>query len=341
MNLNNKSLLITGGTGSFGNAVLKKYSQLDLSRIIIFSRDEKKQDEMRHLYPDDRIQYVIGDIRDYNSVEKALFGVDYVFHAAALKQVPSCEFHPIEAIKTNALGTDNVCRAAIQSKVKKLVLLSTDKAVLPLNVMGLTKGLSEKIMLSYASIAKDNKITFCATRYGNVLCSRGSVVPLFLDQIKKKTDLTITDPKMTRFLMTLDEAVGLVEYAFRYGACGDIMVKRSPASNIENLAKAVCQTMNVKPKFKVIGVRHGEKLFESLATAGEIYKSEQKNGFFRIPKDSRNLNYEQYVKAGTEDIPNIADYTSNNTQQLTQSQVQELLLEDSNFTQLIEKFNEH
>lgn len=308
-------LLITGGTGSFGNAVLDRLVSTNVfDEIRIFSRDEKKQDDMRNKYQNEKIKFYIGDVRDYNSIEKATFGVDYIFHAAALKQVPSCEFFPIEATKTNVLGTENVLNASIKNKVKKVVCLSTDKAAYPINAMGISKALMEKVAIAMSRNSGQTQI--CLTRYGNVMASRGSVIPLFLEQLKSNKPLTLTDPKMTRFLMSLEDAVELVLFAFENGNNGDLFVHKSPASTIENLAKAVSKFYAIKENFKIIGTRHGEKLYETLCTREEMSKAIDLNKFFRIPSDNRSLNYKLFYEKGN-NISDIQDYNSHNTHLLT------------------------
>jgi len=296
----NKTLLITGGTGSFGNAVLDKFLSSEISEIRIFSRDEKKQDEMRHKYSNDKIKFFIGDIRDISTIRNAMFGVDFIFHAAALKQVPSCEFFPMEAIKTNVFGTDNLLTVAREFSVKKVITLSTDKAVYPINAMGMSKALMEKTMVAQSRYNDD--IIFCGTRYGNVMASRGSVIPLFIDQIKSGKNLTITDPNMTRFMMTLEDAVNLVIYAFKNGNNGDIFVQKSPASTIETLAEALIELYNSKSKINIIGTRHGEKLYETLVNREEMLKAEDLESYFRIKSDNRSLDYNLYISSGDSNI---------------------------------------
>lgn len=314
MKIKGKILLITGGTGSFGNAVLKRFLHTDhFKEIRIFSRDEKKQDDMRTLLKNEKLKFYIGDVRDYNSVEKAMRGVDYVFHAAALKQVPSCEFFPIEATKTNVFGTQNVIDAAEYNLVSKVICLSTDKAAYPINAMGISKALMEKVAI--AASRDSSKTTVCLTRYGNVMASRGSVIPLFLNQIKKGEDLTITDPNMTRFLMSLDEAVELVLFAFENGNSGDLFVNKAPAGTIGDLAQALKEIFKANNPIKIIGTRHGEKLYETLCTREEMTKAEDMGNFYRIPADNRNLNYESYFSEGEEDISKVEDYHSHNTEQ--------------------------
>lgn len=315
MKIDNKTLLITGGTGSFGNAVLNRFLNTNhFSEIRIFSRDEKKQDDMRNQLKSDKLKFYIGDVRDYASVDRAMRGVDYVFHAAALKQVPSCEFFPLEATKTNVLGTQNVIDAAGVNKVKKVICLSTDKAAYPINAMGISKALMEKVAVAASRNLKDT--TVCLTRYGNVMASRGSVIPLFLKQIKEGNPITITDPKMTRFLMSLDEAVELVLFAFEHGNSGDLFVNKAPAGTIGNLAQALKQLCQAYTEIKIIGTRHGEKLYETLCTREEMVKAEDMGDFYRIPADNRDLNYAQYFSEGEQDVSIIEDYHSHNTEQL-------------------------
>lgn len=314
MKIKNKKLLITGGTGSFGNAVLNRFLHTDhFNEIRIFSRDEKKQNDMRILLNNEKLKFYIGDVRDYKSIEKAMRGVDYVFHAAALKQVPSCEFFPMEATKTNVFGTQNVIDAAEHNKVSKLICLSTDKAAYPINAMGISKALMEKVAIAAARNCKNT--TVCLTRYGNVMGSRGSVIPLFLNQIKNKEAITVTDPKMTRFLMSLNEAVELVLFAFEYGNQGDLFVNKAPAGTIGDLAQALKELCNVNNEIKIIGTRHGEKLYETLCTREEMMKAEDMDGFYRIPADNRNLNYASYLSEGEEGVAQTEDYHSHNTEQ--------------------------
>ncbi|MEJ5316067.1 MAG: polysaccharide biosynthesis protein [Tenuifilum sp.] len=322
----NKSLLITGGSGSFGNAVLRRFLKTNISEIRIFSRDEKKQDDMRRFYNDKRIKFYIGDVRNEGSVRSAMVGVDFVFHAAALKQVPSCEFFPVEALKTNALGTDNVLDAAEKYHVKRVVTLSTDKAVYPINAMGITKALMEKIMIARSRNNDPSKQVFCGTRYGNVMASRGSVIPLFVEQIKAGQPLTITDPNMTRYMMTLDDAVDLVLFAFEHGQPGDIFVQKAPAATIETLAKALLELYKARNPIKVIGTRHGEKLYETLLTREEMVKANDMGNYFRIPADNRDLNYGLYFNEGQTDITQIEEYNSHNTRRLNVEGMKELLL---------------
>ena len=325
-----KTLLITGGTGSFGNAVLNGFLNTDIGEIRIFSRDEKKQDDMRHEFqakmPEvaDKITFYIGDVRDLASVKNAMHGVDYIFHAAALKQVPSCEFFPIEAVKTNVLGTDNVLTAAIEEGVKTVICLSTDKAAYPVNAMGTSKAMMEKVVVAKARTTKDTKI--CCTRYGNVLCSRGSVVPLWIDQIKAGKPITITEPSMTRFIMSLDEAVDLVLFAFENGISGDVLVQKAPACTIEVLAKAVAELFNPDTEIRTIGIRHGEKLFETLLTNEECANAIDMGDFYRVPADQRGLNYDKYFKEGDLERGSLAEFDSSNTDLLTVEQVKEKLL---------------
>jgi UDP-glucose 4-epimerase len=326
MIIQNKTLLITGGTGSFGNAVLNRFLNTDhFSEIRIFSRDEKKQDDMRNQLKSDKLKFYIGDVRDYASVERAMRGVDYVFHAAALKQVPSCEFFPLEATKTNVFGTQNVIDAAVVNDVAKVICLSTDKAAYPINAMGISKALMEKVAIAASRNIRNNKTTVCLTRYGNVMASRGSVIPLFLGQIKAGNTLTITDPKMTRFLMSLDEAVELVLFAFENGNQGDLFVNKAPAGTIGDLAQALKELCNATNEVKVIGTRHGEKLYETLCTREEMVKAEDMGEFYRIPADNRNLNYAQYFSEGEEDVSLIEDYHSHNTEQLGVEGMKKLL----------------
>lgn len=321
-----KTLLITGGTGSFGNAVLDRFLDSEIKEIRIFSRDEKKQDDMRNLYKNDKIKFYIGDVRNRSSVENAMRGVDYVFHAAALKQVPSCEFFPIEATKTNVLGSENVVQAAILNKVKKVICLSTDKAAYPINAMGITKALMEKTVVAASRNVDPQDTTICLTRYGNVMASRGSVIPLFIKQIRKGKPLTVTDPTMTRFLMSLEEAVELVIFAFKNGNQGDLFVHKAPASTIEDLAIGVKEVMMAENEVKVIGTRHGEKLYETLCTREEMLKAEDLGGYFRIPADNRDLNYEKFFDEGEQTISQYEDYNSHNTKRLSLNEVKEALL---------------
>lgn len=321
-----KILLITGGTGSFGNAVLDRLIDSDLSEIRIFSRDEKKQHDMRLRYSSEKLKFIIGDVRNYDSINQAMQGVDFVFQAAALKQVPSCEFFPLEATYTNVLGTENVVRSAINNNVHKVICLSTDKAAYPINAMGMTKALMEKVAIAKARALTSSNTTICVTRYGNVMASRGSVIPLFVKQIKDNRDLTITDPGMTRYLMSLDDAVDLVLFAFKNGRNGDLFVQKAPASTIEVLAKALKELFpNSKSQMKVIGTRHGEKVYETLCTREEMLKADDLGDFYRVPADNRNLNYEKYFEEGN-DYSEVTDYNSHNTYRLSVSETKELLL---------------
>lgn len=312
----NKTLLITGGTGSFGNAVLSRFIDSDIREIRIFSRDEKKQDDMRVALKNDKIKFYLGDVRDYRSVHDALEGVDYVFHAAALKQVPSCEFYPMEALKTNVIGTENVVTAAISQGVSRAVVLSTDKAVYPINAMGMSKALAEKVMVAKSRVCDPERTVLCATRYGNVMASRGSVIPLFVSQLLSGKPLTITDPTMTRFLMSLADSVELVMYAFQHARPGDIFVQKSPASTVADLAQALKEMLNRDNEVQIIGTRHGEKLFESLVSREEMARAEDLGLYFRVPADARNLNYKQYFNEGEIEISIADDYTSHNTARL-------------------------
>ncbi|WP_212627667.1 polysaccharide biosynthesis protein [Pseudomonas sp. PP3] len=322
-----KKLLITGGTGSFGNAVLKRFLDSDIAEIRIFSRDEKKQDDMRKHYASSKLKFYIGDVRDYQSVLNATRGVDYIFHAAALKQVPSCEFHPMEAVKTNVIGTENLLEAAIQNEVKRVVCLSTDKAVYPINAMGISKAMMEKVMVAKSRNADDNKTVICGTRYGNVMASRGSVIPLLIQQIRDGKPLTLTDPNMTRFMMTLADAVDLVLYAFEHGSNGDLFVQKAPAATVEVLAKALTQMLK-KPDhpIQVIGTRHGEKLFEALLSREEMACAEDRGEYYRVPPDLRDLNYSKFVEQGEEKISRTEDYNSHNTERLDVEGMKQLLL---------------
>lgn len=323
-----KILLITGGTGSFGNKVLDRFlkDDIELKEIRIFSRDEKKQEDMRIKYKNDKIKFFIGDVRDYRSVDDAMDGVDFIFHAAALKQVPSCEFFPVQAVKTNVLGTENVLEAAINHKVKRVVVLSTDKAAYPINAMGMSKALMEKVAVAKGREVRNSSTIICRTRYGNVMASRGSVIPLFCEQIEKGLPLTITNPEMTRFMMTLDDAVDLVVYAFEHGEQGDLFVQKAPAATIETLAKAVCELKNPEAKIKYIGTRHGEKLYETLVTKEEMLNAEDMGNYFRIKADNRNLNYQKYENVGSANFENVEDYHSHNTERLDVEGMKKLLL---------------
>jgi UDP-glucose 4-epimerase len=320
-------LLITGGTGSFGNAVLRRFlKKEDIEEIRILSRDEKKQDDMRRFYRDPKIKYFIGDVRDRRTIDAAIYGVDMVFHASALKQVPSCEFFPMEAVRTNVEGCDNVLTSAIDHKVKRVIVLSTDKAVYPINAMGMTKALSEKVMVAKSRNLNGSGTTLCGTRYGNVMASRGSVIPLFIEQIKAGKPITITDPGMTRFMMTLDDAVDLVQFAFKNGNNGDLFVQKAPAATIEVLAKALLELYKANNKISIIGTRHGEKIFESLVNREEMAKAEDLDNYFRIPADTRDLNYGKYFSEGMENMEAIKEYTSHNTDRLDIEQTKELLM---------------
>jgi len=323
---NGKVLMITGGTGSFGNTVLKRFLSTDVREIRIFSRDEKKQEEMRIALNNPKLKFHIGDVRDYDSTQQAMKGVDYVFHAAALKQVPSCEFYPMEAVRTNVNGTENVMNAATANGVKRVVVLSTDKAVYPINAMGISKAMAEKLMVAKARMQGEAETVLCATRYGNVMASRGSVIPLFVSQLKEGKPLTVTDPNMTRFLMSLEDSVDLVLYAFEHGAQGDIFVQKAPASTLADLAQALKELFRSDDSLRVIGTRHGEKLYESLISREEMAKAQDMGGYYRIPADNRDLNYAQYFSEGEEKISNQEDYTSHNTTRLNVAQVKELLM---------------
>jgi UDP-glucose 4-epimerase len=322
-----KVLLITGGTGSFGNAVLKNFLETGIAEIRIFSRDEKKQDDMRKQYSNSKLKFYIGDVRDFQSVLNVTRGVDYIFHAAALKQVPSCEFHPMEAVKTNVMGTENLLEAAIQNQVKRIVCLSTDKAVYPINAMGISKAMMEKVMIAKSHSADETETVICGTRYGNVMASRGSVIPLFVEQIRANKPLTITDPNMTRFMMTLADAVDLVLYAFEHGNNGDMFVQKAPGATVETLARALCMLMN-KPEhdINIIGTRHGEKLYETLLSREEMVCAEDCGEYYRIPPDLRDLNYEKFVEEGEEKISLTEDYNSHNTERLNIGGMQDLLM---------------
>lgn len=322
----NKTLLITGGTGSFGNAVLQRFLRSDFSEIRIFSRDEKKQEDMRIALKNDKVKFYIGDVRNYDSIYEATRGVDYIFHAAALKQVPSCEFYPMEAVRTNVLGAENVLNAAVANNVKRVVVLSTDKAVYPINAMGLSKAMMEKLMVAKSRMRGDGETVMCATRYGNVMASRGSVIPLFISQIKEGKPLTITDPNMTRFLMSLEDSVDLVLHAFQHAQQGDIFVQKAPASTVEDLAKALNMLFQRDTPIKVIGTRHGEKLYESLVSREEMAKAEDMGRYYRIPADNRDLNYNKYFVEGETKISEFDDYTSHNTERLDVDGVCKLLL---------------
>jgi UDP-N-acetylglucosamine 4,6-dehydratase len=322
----NKVLMITGGTGSFGRTVLKRFLSTDVHEIRIFSRDEKKQEDMRITLNNDKLKFYIGDVRNYDSVCQAMKGVDYVFHAAALKQVPSCEFYPMEAVRTNVIGTENVMNAAIANKVKRLVVLSTDKAVYPINAMGISKAMAEKLMVAKSHLQLEDETVFCATRYGNVMASRGSVIPLFVSQLKEGKPLTVTDPNMTRFLMSLEDSVDLVLYAYEHGEQGDIFVQKAPASTLADLTQAVKELFNKDNEVRIIGTRHGEKLYETLISREEMAHAHDMGDYYRIPADNRDLNYAKYFSEGEKEISHLDDYTSHNTKQLNVEQVKSLLL---------------
>ena len=326
MSFKNKVLLITGGTGSFGNAVLKKFLNLALKEIRVFSRDEKKQDDMRLEYKNNLIKYYIGDIRDFSSIQTASIGVDYIFHAAALKQVPSCEFYPMEAVRTNIIGAENLLQAAWQNEVQRVIVLSTDKAVYPINAMGLSKAMMEKLMVAKSRLLENTPRVFCATRYGNVMASRGSVIPLFIKQIKEGHPITITEPSMTRFMMSLTQSVELVEFAFNNAKPGDIFVQKSPASTVMDIALALKDIFEADNKIKIIGIRHGEKIYETLCTREEMGKAEDLGGYYRVPADVRDLNYSKYFSEGEKEQESIDDYNSNNTRRLNLEETKELLL---------------
>lgn len=323
---NNKVLMITGGTGSFGHAVLKRFLATDVREIRIFSRDEKKQEEMRIALNHSKLKFYIGDVREYDSVSQAMKGVDYVFHAAALKQVPSCEFYPMEAVRTNVLGTENVMNAATVNGVKRVVVLSTDKAVYPINAMGISKAMAEKLMVAKSRTQRENETVLCATRYGNVMASRGSVIPLFVSQLKEGKPLTVTDPAMTRFLMSLEDSVDLVLYAFKHGQQGDLFVQKAPASTVADLAQALKEIFKKDNPVRIIGTRHGEKLYESLISREEMAKAQDMGEYFRVPADNRDLNYAQYFSEGEEKLSHLDDYTSHNTDRLSVEQIKKLLL---------------
>lgn len=321
-----KVLLITGGTGSFGNAVLRRFLNTDIKEIRVFSRDEKKQEDMRIELNNDKVKFYLGDVRDYNSVNYALTGVDFLFHAAALKQVPSCEFYPMEAVRTNVIGTENVLNASVANNIKKVIVLSTDKAVYPINAMGISKAMMEKVMVARSRNIDESCVIFCGTRYGNVMASRGSVIPLFIKQIKEGKPLTITDPNMTRFLMSLDDALDLVLYAFENGKQGDIFVQKAPASTILDLARALLELFKANNDTRIIGTRHGEKLYETLLTREEMARSEDMGDYFRIPADNRDLNYNKYFVEGVEEVATYEDYNSHNTTRVDVEGVKKLLL---------------
>ena len=334
----NKVLLITGGTGSFGNAVLRNFLSTDIKEIRIFSRDEKKQDDMRKAYNHDKLKFYLGDVRDINSLDDAIKGVDYIFHAAALKQVPSCEFYPMQAVQTNVVGTENVLNIAIKHKVKNVIVLSTDKAVYPINAMGISKAMMEKVAVSKSRNMNDNETVICCTRYGNVMASRGSVIPLFIDQIRNNKDITITDPNMTRFKMSLDDAVDLVMFAFKNGQNGDIFVQKAPAATVGLLANTLKNMLNrTTHNIRVIGTRHGEKLYETLLTREEMVHAEDMGNYFRIPADNRDLNYEKYFEEG-EVITEITDYHSHNTIQLNEEELKNMLLSLTEIKEELKEF---
>jgi UDP-N-acetylglucosamine 4,6-dehydratase/5-epimerase len=332
-------LLISGGTGSFGNAVLRRFLGTDVKEIRIFSRDEKKQDDMRHIYTDRKLKFYVGDVRNIDSLREALAGVDFVFHAAALKQVPSCEFYPMEAVRTNINGTDNLLQASTELGVKRVVVLSTDKAAYPINAMGMSKAIMEKVMIARSRVAAEKGLTFCGTRYGNVMASRGSVIPLFLQQIAEKSELTITEPQMTRFMMNLDNAVDLVLYAFEKGCPGDLFVQKSPAATIETLARAIKEMLGVDTPIKNIGIRHGEKMYETLLTREELARAGDLGEYFRVPADNRDLNYGQYFSEGQQGVGEIEDYNSHNAKRLNLGEMKELLHTLPEIRELITKRN--
>ena len=321
----NKTILITGGTGSFGKIALKRFLKEGVGEVRIFSRDEKKQDDLRKEIKNSKVKFVIGDIRDYNAVEDAVIGIDYCFHAAALKQVPSCEFFPMEAVKTNIIGTDNLLRAAQKQNIENVVVLSTDKAAYPINAMGMSKAMMEKVMISRSRHNSNNQV-FCGTRYGNVMASRGSIIPLFINQIKSGASLTITDPLMTRFMMSLDDAVDLVLYAFKNGRSGDMFVQKSPAATIETLAQAMLEIYNAKNEIKIIGTRHGEKLYETLVCLEDMAKADDLGQYYRIPADNRDLNYDQYFIDGNKSQSEYDEYHSHNTKRLSVKEMKSMLL---------------
>ncbi len=323
----NKILMITGGTGSFGNAVLKRFLSTDVSEIRIFSRDEKKQEDMRIALNNKKLKFYIGDVRDYDCVNQAMRGVDFVFHAAALKQVPSCEFYPMEAVRTNVIGTEHVLNAAIVNGVSRVVVLSTDKAVYPINAMGISKAMAEKLVVAKSRLQSETETVFCLTRYGNVMASRGSVIPLFVSQLKEGKHLTVTDPNMTRFLMSLKDSVDLVLYAYEHGKQGDIFVQKAPSSTLADLAQALKELFNSNSAVRIIGTRHGEKLYESLISREEMAHAKDLDGYYRIPADNRDLNYAKYFSEGEEKISHLDDYTSHNTHRMSVEQVKRLLLE--------------
>ena len=344
----NKTLLITGGTGSFGNAVLNRFSDTDIGEIRIFSRDEKKQDDMRHEFQlnmpeaSEKIKFYIGDVRDLRSIKNAIHGVDFIFHAAALKQVPSCEFFPLEAVKTNVIGTDNLLTAAIEEGVKSVICLSTDKAAYPVNAMGTSKAMMEKVVVAKSRTVSPEKTKICCTRYGNVMCSRGSVIPLWIDQIRKGEPITVTDLKMTRFIMSLEEAVDLVLFAFEHGENGDILVQKAPACTLETQAKAVLELFDPEHKsgIKIIGIRHGEKMYETLLTNEECAGAIDMGDFYRVPSDKRDLNYDKYFKDGDKERNHLSEFNSNNTELLNVGQVKEKLLSLQYICDELKKFKE-
>ena len=331
----NSKLLITGGTGSFGKTIVENFIKSNVKEIIIFSRDEKKQEDMRIKYNNKKLKFVIGDVRDYKSILEASKGVDFIFHAAALKQVPSCEFYPLEAVATNIHGTENTINAAIENKIKKVVVLSTDKAVYPINAMGISKAMAEKVAIAKSRITEGNPI-ICITRYGNVMGSRGSVIPLFIDQIKQNKDLTITDPNMTRFLMSLEDSVKLVLSAFKYGKSGEIFAQKAPAAKIDTLAKAVKGLLNSKSKIKIIGTRHGEKLYETLVSREELARSIEKETYYKILHDNRDLNYNKFYSKGVKFINNMSDYNSHSTKQLNEKEISKLLVKSNIIKDIID-----
>jgi UDP-glucose 4-epimerase len=322
----NKVLMITGGTGSFGRTVLRRFLETDVKEIRIFSRDEKKQEDMRIALANDKVKFYIGDVRCYDSIAQAMIGVDYVFHAAALKQVPSCEFYPMEAVRTNVLGTENMLNAAIAANVKRVVVLSTDKAVYPINAMGISKAMAEKLVVAKSRSIPESGPVVCSTRYGNVMASRGSVIPLFIDQLRAGEPLTVTDPNMTRFLMSLEDSVDLVLHAFEHAKQGDIFIQKAPASTVGDLAQALKELFGHSNPVKIIGTRHGEKLYESLISREEMAKAEDMGRYYRIPADNRDLNYKKYFVEGEQEISNLDDYTSHNTHRLDVPQIKDLLL---------------
>jgi UDP-N-acetylglucosamine 4,6-dehydratase len=331
----NKVLLITGGTGSFGNTVLKRFLATDVKEIRVFSRDEKKQEDMRIELGNDKVKFYIGDVRSCESLTQAMVGVDYVFHAAALKQVPSCEFYPMEAVRTNVLGTENVLNAAIASGVKRVVVLSTDKAVYPINAMGISKAMAEKLMVARSRMIPESGPVICATRYGNVMASRGSVIPLFVNQLRSGQPLTLTDPKMTRFLMSLEDSVDLVLHAFEHAQQGDIFIQKSPASTVADLAQALQELFGREAPVNIIGTRHGEKLYESLISREEMAKAEDMGRYYRIPADNRDLNYKKYFVEGEQNISDLDDYTSHNTERLDVPQIKSVLLKLSYLQEML------